>query len=341
MLKPITWAMPALLTALFAASPALADDKVLNLYSARHYQADEALYGNFTKQTGIQINRIEGKAHELIERIRTEGANSPADIFITADAASLVIADAGGMFAPVKSKLLEARIPAHLRSDTWFSFSTRARMIIYNKRKLKAEDVPTYESLADPKLKGMLCSIPGGHIYNLALVATQIAHNGDAKAEEWAKGLVANLARSPRGGDTDQIRSVAIGECAVAVSNSYYLARMMGSDKVEERNLTKRLGVVWPNQGSYGTHINVSGGGVVKTSKNREAAIKFLEYLVSDDAQRYFANGNNEWPAVPSVKVDNEELAELGSFQADQLPLSNMAKHLGNAQKMLDRVGYR
>lgn len=329
------------LAALFAAVSVHADDKVLNLYSARHYQADEALYDNFTKQTGIRINRIEGKSHELIERIRNEGANSPADVFITADAASMVVADAWGLFAPVKSAQLEARIPAHLRSETWFSFSTRARMIIYNKRKLKAEDVPTYESLADPKLKGLLCSIPGGHIYNLALVAAQIAHNGEAKAEEWARGMVANLARSPRGADTDQIKSIASGECGVAVSNSYYLARMMSSEKVEERNLVKRIGIVWPNQGGYGTHINVSGGGLVKTAKNREAAIKFLEYLASDSAQRYFANGNNEWPAVPTVKVDNEELAEMGSFQADQLPLANLGKHLAAAQKLLDRVGYR
>lgn len=237
-----------LLAALLSLNAAQAQEKVLNLYSARHYQADEALYNDFTKQTGIRINRIEGKAHELLERIRNEGANSPADVFITVDAASLAVANAWGVFAPVKSAVLEARIPAHLRSETWFAFSTRARMIIYNKRKLKAEDVPTYESLADPKLKGLYCSIPGGHIYNLTWVASQIVHQGEARAEEWARGLVANLARNPRGGDTDQIKSVATGECGVAVSNSYYLVRMMASERVEDRNLVKRLGVVWPNQ---------------------------------------------------------------------------------------------
>ena len=236
------------LAALLSLNAAQAQEKVLNLYSARHYQADEALYNDFTKQTGIRINRIEGKAHELLERIRNEGANSPADVFITVDAASLAVANAWGVFAPVKSAVLEARIPAHLRSETWFAFSTRARMIIYNKRKLKAEDVPTYESLADPKLKGLYCSIPGGHIYNLTWVASQIVHQGEARAEEWARGLVANLARNPRGGDTDQIKSVATGECGVAVSNSYYLVRMMASERVEDRNLVKRLGVVWPNQ---------------------------------------------------------------------------------------------
>lgn len=318
-----------------------ADDKVLNLYSARHYQADEALYSDFTRQTGIRINRIEGRAHELLERIRNEGANSPADVFITVDAASLAVADAWGVFAPVKSAVLEARIPAHLRSETWFAFSTRARMIIYNKRKLKAEDVPTYESLADPKLKGRYCSTPGGHVYNLTLVASQVVHHGEPAAEAWARGLVANLARAPKGGDTDQIKSVATGECGVAVSNSYYLVRMMASERVEDRNLVKRLGIVWPNQGNYGAHINVSGAGLVKSSKNRDAAIRFLEYLASDDAQRYFANGNNEWPAVPTVTVNNEELAELGQFKADTTSLAAIAKQLPAAQKLLDRAGYR
>ncbi len=319
----------------------LADSAVLNLYSARHYQSDEALYANFTKQTGIKINRIEGKAQELIERISNEGTSSPADVFITADAASLAVATARGIFASVKSPLLEARIPAYLRSAYWFAFSTRARMIIYNKRKLKAEDVPTYEALADPKLKGLYCSIPGGHIYNLTWVASQIAHHGEAETETWARGLVANLARAPKGGDIDQIKSVASGECAVAVSNSYYLARLMGSERVEERNLVKRLGIVWPNQASYGTHINVSGGGMVKSSKNRDAALRFLEYLASDEAQRYLANSNNEWPAVPNVAVNNEELAEMGQFKADNLAIDQLAQQLSAAQKLLDRAGYR
>ena len=323
------------------AGRAVAEESVLNLYSARHYQADEALYGEFTRQTGIRINRIEGKSPELLERIRNEGANSPADVLLTADAASLLVADSWGVLAPVRSKILESRIPAHLRSDNWFAFSTRARMIIYNKRKLKAEDVPTYESLADPRLRGLYCSIPGGHIYNLMLVASLVAANGEAKTEEWARGVVANLARTPRGGDTDQIKSVAAGECGVAVSNSYYLARLMASDRVEERNLVKRLGVVWPNQNGRGTHVNVSGAGVVKTTKHREAAVKFLEYLAGDEAQRYFANGNNEWPAVPTVTVNNEELAELGKFKADSTPLTQMASHLPAAQKLLDRAGYR
>lgn len=320
---------------------AIAQEKVLNLYSARHYQTDERLYENFTRQTGIKINRIEGKEDELMERIRSEGANSPADVFITVDASRLAKADELGLFAPVKSANLESRIPAHLRSDTWFAFSTRARVIIYNKSTLKATDVPTYESLADPKLKGKLCSRSGSHPYNLSLVSSMIAYNGEAKTEEWAKGLVANFARAPKGGDTDQIKSVAAGECGVAVSNTYYLARLVRSERMEERRMMERVGIVWPNQNDHGTHINISGGGMIKTSRNQEAAVKFLEYLASDDAQRYFADGNNEWPVVPSVKIGNSALEALGKFKADTLPIGTLAKNVVNAQKLLDRAGYR
>nr|WP_260851670.1 extracellular solute-binding protein [Denitromonas ohlonensis] len=337
MLRKLT----AALAVVFVSQGAFAEEAVLNLYSARHYQTDEALYEGFTRQTGIRINRIEGNEQELLERILAEGDNSPADVLITVDAARLAQAEAYGIFAPVKSVVLEARIPAHLRSAHWFAFSTRARVIIFNQRKLKAADVATYESLADPKLKGLLCSRSGAHPYNLSLVASQIAHHGEAATEAWARGMVANFARAPKGGDSDQIKSVAVGECGVAVSNSYYLARMMASERVEERNLLKRVGIVWPNQGAYGTHVNVSGGGMVKTSKNRAAAVAFLEYLASDEAQRYFANANNEWPAVPGVKIDNLELDELGRFTADTLPLPTLANNLVAAQKLLDRAGYR
>ena len=327
--------------ALTGASVAMADEQQLNLYSARHYQTDERLYENFTKQTGIKINRIEGKEDELMARIRSEGANSPADVFITVDASRLALADALGLFAPVKSALLASRIPAHLRTDTWFAFSTRARVIIYNRNAVKAADVQTYESLADPQLKGKLCSRSGSHPYNLSLVASLIANNGEAQTEAWAQGVVANFARSPKGGDTDQIKSVASGECGVAVSNTYYLARLLRSEKLEDRRMMERVGIVWPNQSNRGAHINISGAGVVKTSKHADVAIKFLEYLASDDAQRYFADGNNEWPVVPSVVIDNPALNALGRFKADQLPISALAKNLVVAQKLLDRAGYR
>jgi len=329
------------LTLLAGNLSAVAQDKVLNLYSARHYQTDEKLYENFTRQTGIKINRIEGKEDELMERIRNEGPNSPADVFITVDASRLAYADALGLFAPVKSKLLEARIPAHLHTDTWFAFSTRARVIIYNRSNLKADDVASYESLADPKLKGKVCSRSGAHPYNLSLVASLIAHDGEAKTEEWAKGVVANFARAPKGGDTDQIKSVALGECGVAVSNTYYLARLIRSDKIEERRMMEKVGIVWPNQANRGTHINISGAGLVKTSRNTEAAVAFLEYLASDEAQRYFADGNNEWPVVPSVATNNPALDAMGKFKADPLPIGSIAKNVAAAQRLLDRAGYR
>jgi iron(III) transport system substrate-binding protein len=287
----------------------------LNLYSARHYQTDEALYANFTKQTGIKINRIEGKEDELLERIKNEGANSPADIFLTVDAARLAKAHELGLFAPLTSKTLESRIPAHLRTDDWFSFSTRARVIIYNKASVKAEDIQNYADLANPKLKGKFCSRSGSHPYNLSLMASVIAHDGEAKAEEWAKGMVANFARAPKGGDTDQIKAVAAGECGVAISNTYYVARLLRSTKPEELKMMEKVGVIWPNQSTTGTHINVSGGGMLKTAPHKDAAVKFLEYLSSDDAQRYFADGNNEWPAVDSVKVANPGSGCSGKIQ--------------------------
>lgn len=318
-----------------------AQEKVLNIYSARHYQTDEALYGGFTKQTGIKINRIEGKEEELVERIRNEGSNSPADVLITVDASRLAQAHEMGLFAPVQSKVLESRIPANLRTDDWFSFSTRARVIVYSKESVKAGSVQNYADLADPKLKGMVCSRSGSHPYNLSLMASIIAHQGDAKAEAWAKGVVANFARAPKGGDTDQIKAVAAGECAVALSNTYYVARLMRSDKPEDKKLVEKIGVVWPDQAGTGTHINVSGGGMLKHAPHKEAAVKFLEYLASDEAQRYFADGNNEWPAVAGVKVSNPALDTLGKFKADNLPVGSLAMYRTKAQLIFDRVGFR
>ena len=322
-------------------APAFAADTEMNLYTARHYQTDEALYANFTKQTGIKINKIEGKEDELLERIKNEGASSPADVFITVDAARLAKADELGIFAPVKSKVLETRIPTNLRSNDWFAFSTRARVIIYNKTTVKAADLQNYADLADPKMKGKVCSRSGSHPYNLSLVASIIANEGEAKAEAWAKGVVTNFARAPKGGDTDQIKAVAAGECEVAVSNTYYLARLMRSTKPEDQKIMANIGIVWPNQKTTGAHINISGGGMLKTAPHKEAAVKFLEYLASDDAQRYFADGNNEWPAVSSVKVTNPALDALGKFKADAINVGVLSKNQPIAQKLLDRAGYK
>ena len=323
--------------------PAAAQEKVLNLYSSRHYQTDESLYSNFTKQTGLKVNRIEAGDDPLIERLRNEGAGSPGDVLITVDAGRLWRAEQLGLFQPAKSKVLASRLPDHMRApnDQWFGFSARARVIVYNKAAVNPADVQNYEDLANPKLKGKVCTRSGSHVYNLSLMSALIEHWGEKKAEEWAKGVVGNFARAPKGGDTDQIMAVASGECGVAISNSYYYVRLLKSEKPEDKKAMQAVGLVWPNQKSFGTHMNISGGGVLKHSPNRAAAIQYLEYLASDAAQGYFANGNNEWPVVKGVKPDNPALASLGNFKADTLNISALGKNQPVAQKIFDRVGYK
>lgn len=333
--------VPLFLVAIALCGSTQANDKVLNLYSARHYQTDDALYANFTKQTGIKINRIDGKEDELLERIRSEGANSPADVLLTVDAARLAVAHEMGLFVPSRSAFLESRIAPHLRTNDWYSFSTRARVIVYAKSVIKAEDIQNYADLANSKLKGKICSRSGSHPYNLSLMASIIAHQGEGKAEEWARGIVANFARSPKGGDTDQIKAIAAGECAVALSNTYYVARLMRSEKNEDKKIMEKIGVILPDQQGYGAHINVSGGGMLKTAPHKQAAIVFLEYLASDEAQRHFADGNNEWPVVAGLKVVNPALEALGKFKADMLPVESLAMYRSKAQIIFDRAGYR
>ncbi len=333
--------VPALFVSIGIPLSAAAADTELNLYTARHYQTDEALYANFTKATGIKVNRIEGKEDALLERIKNEGTNSPADVFITVDASRLAKADELGIFAPVSSKVLDERIPDHLKSGTWFAFSTRARVIVYNKADVDPKLVQNYEDLARPELEGKVCTRSGSHPYNLSLGAALIQHNGAEATEKWARGVVANFARDPRGGDTDQIRAVAAGECGVAIANSYYVARLINSDKPADQAAIKAVGVIWPNQGSWGTHINVSGGGMLKHAPHKEAAVKFLEYLASDEAQAHFANGNNEWTVVAGVEVSNPALESLGNFRADELNVGLLSKTTAEAQRIYDRAGYR
>ena len=322
---------------------AQAQEKVLNLYSSRHYQTDEALYANFTKQTGVKINRIEGGEDPLIERLRNEGERSPADVLITVDAGRLWRAEQLGLFQPVKSKVLESRIPAPYRhpDGLWYGFSTRARVIAYNKERVKPGDIAAYEDLANPRWKGKICTRSAGHVYNLSLISSLVSHNGEAKTEAWAKAVAANLARTPKGGDTDQLKAVAAGECDLAISNSYYYVRLLRSQKPDEKAVTEKVGIIMPNQAGRGTHVNVSGAGVLKHAPHREAAIRFLEYLASDEAQNYFANGNNEWPVVATVKPSNPALAALGQFKADTLNLSVIGKSQPTAQKIADRSGFK
>ena len=330
-----------------AATPALAQEQVLNLYSARHYQTDEALFSNFTKATGVKVNIVSADDAGILQRLKSEGAASPADVILLVDAARLWFAETNDLFAPVKSSYLEQRIPAQLRGkdagqgSEWFGYSTRARVVVYNKLKVKREDVDSYAKLADPKLKGQFCSRSGSHPYNLSLFGSYLEHAGPAATEAWLKGLVANQARDPKGGDTDQIKATASGECGVALSNTYYIARMMRSNKPDERAAMEQVGVVFPNQQSWGTHVNVAGGAMARHARNRVAAVKFLEYLATDEAQRYFADGNNEYPAVSTVKISNPALDTLGTFKQELIPLSAVGQNTPKVQQMLDRAGYK
>jgi len=330
-------------SALALAIGAHAQDKVLNLYSSRHYQTDEALYSGFTKATGIKVNRIEAGEDALIERTRNEGERSPADVLVTVDAGRLWRAEQLGLFQPVKSAVLEARIPQSFREPggLWFGFSLRARLIAYNKAKVKAGELTSYEDLADPKWKGRVCMRSSSNIYNLSLMGALIDHLGEAKAEAWARSVRNNLAREPKGGDTDQLKSVAAGECDVTISNQYYYARLARSQKADERTVAEKVAVVFPNQSSWGTHVNVSGAGVMKNAPHREAAIRFLEYLASDEAQRYFADGNNEWPVVPGVQVVNPVLSAFGAFKYDPLNVAVLGRNQPSAQKLYDRVAWK
>ena len=333
--------------ALAACAVASAQQPTLNLYSARHYQTDEALYADFTKSTGIKINRIDADDAGILARLQTEGAASPADVILLVDAARLWRAEVDGLFQPVKSKVLESRIPAALRGKDggqgpqWYGFSTRARVVVYNKAAVQRADVDTYQELGDPKNKGKVCTRSGSHPYNLSLFGSMLEHLGPQKAESWLAGMAANMARTPKGGDTDQIKAVASGECGVALTNTYYVARLMRSANPEDKAVMDKVGVVFPNQSDWGTHVNIAGAGVARHAKNRDAAVRFLEYLASDSAQKYFADGNNEWPVVSSVKVDNPALSALGDFKSETIPVSVVGLNQVKVQQILDRVGYK
>ncbi|MEY2682926.1 MAG: hypothetical protein RJA09_70 [Pseudomonadota bacterium] len=338
-----------LLMAALSGLAAQAQDKVLNLYSARHYQTDEAMYAEFTRTTGIKINRVDADDAGIVARLRAEGAASPADVILLVDAARMANADALGLFKPFKSTKLDAAIPTNLRATptaegvTWTGFSTRARVVVYDPLRVKAADVATYEQLADPKLKGLLCTRSGSHPYNLSLFATVVERLGDDKGEAWLKGLVANMARDPKGGDTDQIKAVASGECGVALTNTYYAARLLKSGKPEDRSTMEKVRVVFPNQSTSGTHLNIAGAGIARHAKNMANAVAFMEYLASPYAQDYFANGNNEFAALKGYKIDNAALKAMGgdNFKAEQIPLGVVAKNMTKVQQMLDRVGYK
>ena len=314
----------------------------VNLYSSRHYDTDQALYDNFTEATGIKVNLIEAGADELIARIQSEGVSSPADLLITVDAGRLWRAEQEGIFQPIKSALLADRLPDNMRhpEGLWIGLSKRARVIVYNRAAGMPEPLATYSDLANPAHQGKVCIRSSSNIYNISLMASIVARNGEAAAEEWAAGVVANFARTPQSNDTGQIRAVASGECGIAIANTYYLARLAASDDPQDQAVTSAVGIVFPDQGGNGTHVNISGAGLVKTAPNSENAIRFLEYLVSDEAQLLFANGNYEYPAVPGLAATSAVVA-LGDFGEDSINTSELGVNQGAALMVFDRAGWK
>jgi iron(III) transport system substrate-binding protein len=328
--------------AILAAPWAAGAEGVVNVYNARHYNTDSQLWDGFTKATGIRVRVVDGNHDELIQRLKAEGANSPADVFITVDAGRLALAAAENVLQPVRSPILEANIPAHLRhpDGLWYGISMRARIITYDKERVDPAKVATYEALGDPGLGYKVAIRSSTNVYNLSLLGSLIEVHGPERALAWCEGLVANLARPPQGGDTDQIKAVAAGAADVAVHNTYYLARLMASDKPEDRAVAAKVGIVFPNQGDRGTHVNLSGAALTRSAPNQAEAIRFLEYLSGEEAQRYLADVNLEYPANPAVKP-HPILAEWGEFRQDTLNAAVYAARSAEAARISDRCGWK
>jgi iron(III) transport system substrate-binding protein len=330
----------ALVASSFFAAGAAANE--VNLYSARHYDSDQALYDAFTAETGIQVNLIEGNSNELIERIKREGVASPADVMITVDAGNLWRADQEGIFQAVDSDVLNNRLPDNMRHPDghWFGFSQRVRVIYYDRENFDPSQISDYEDLADPAFEGQICIRSSNNIYNQSLLASLVDHHGTEAAEEWAAGVVNNMARAPQGGDTDQIRAVAAGECDLAVGNHYYYVRLAKSDSLADREVVRNVGLIFPNADNRGSHANIGGAGVVATAPNRDNAVRFLEFLASDTAQEIFALSNNEYPVVQSAR--REAVLEVwGDLNLDSQNVSVYGENNPEAIRIFDRVGWR
>ncbi len=309
----------------------------LVLYTARHYDSDRIINEAFEQQTGIRIRVIEADGDLLIERVRADGARSPADVVMTVDAGRLHRAQAAGLFQPMHSEVLEARIPASLRhpDGLWFGFSTRARVLVYAKDRVDPAAFDGYASLADPAFRGRVCVRSSGNIYNISTLAALVERWGADRAQEWANGVVRNFARTPSGGDTDQIRAVAAGECDITMVNHYYLARLL----MNEPEIGDIVALYWPEE-EAGVHVNISGAGVAVNAPNPEAARLYLEFLASDLAQRLFAETNNEFPAVPGAAYDNPTLDSLGGFTPDSMNVAVLGENQAEAQRIFDRAGW-
>ncbi|MCE8031189.1 Fe(3+) ABC transporter substrate-binding protein [Halomonas daqingensis] len=338
--KRLVAPLAAMLAGSAFATTVAADE--VNLYSARHYDVDEQLYQAFTDETGIKVNLLEGDSDQLIDRIKREGIASPADVMITVDAGRLWRAEQEGIFQAIESDVLAERLPDSMRQPEgkWFGFSQRVRAIFYNPENVDPSEITSYEDLTDPRWVGEVCIRSSNNIYNQSLLAAMIDHHGAEEAEAWAQGIVNNLARQPEGGDTDQIRAVAAGECDLAVANHYYYVRLLNSDSEADRNVAESVGILFPNQDDRGIHVNVGGAGVVATSPNRENAIRFLEFLSSDTAQEIFAAGNFEYPVVDGVNMD-ETLKAWGELHKDDLNISVLGENNPEAIRIFDRVGWR
>lgn len=332
----------SLVSALVLASSSAFADGTVNVYSARHYDTDDALYEAFEEETGIEVEVLEADSDQLIERIEREGEASPADVMITVDAARLWRAEEAGVFQSIESETLDERIPERLShpDNLWFGFSQRLRTIFYNREAFDPSEIESYEDLADERFQGEICIRSSSNIYNQSLLASLIAEHGADDAEEWAQGVVDNMARQPQGGDTDQIRGVAAGECNLAVANHYYYVRLLKSDDPDDREAARKVGMLLPNQDGRGAHMNVGGAGVVANAPNQDNAVRFLEFLASEQAQELFATANNEFPVVAGVKRD-PVLESWGNINVDDVNVSELGENNDEAVRIFDRVGWR
>lgn len=330
------------LLGLFSSVSFSAEDGVVNVYSARKENLIKPQLEKFTEQTGIQVNLITGKADALLERLRREGRNSPADVLITVDAGRLHRAREAGVLQPVESEVLKAAIPTAYRDPDgyWYGLSLRARPILYVKGSVDPKELSTYEDLAAEKWRKRICIRSSGNIYNQSLVASMIESDGEAATEEWARGLVANFARPPSGGDRDQIKAAAAGQCHIAVANTYYLGGMLNSKDAGQAEAAEKVAVFWPNQSGRGAHVNVSGAGVTKASSHRDNAVRLIEFLAGEDAQRWYARVNYEYPVREGVEV-SETLRAFGDFKADDVNLSRLGENNAAAVKLMDRAGWK
>lgn len=332
-------AVPLIIAALALAAPARAD---VNVYSARQEHLIKPLFERFTASTGVGVNLVTAGAGPLLERLRSEGRNSPADVLITVDAGNLHAAKEAGVLQPVSSQALSDAVPAAYRDPDghWFGLSLRARPIMYVKGKVDPGELSTYADLAHPRWKGRICIRSSNNIYNQSLVAAILQVKGEADTLVWMEGLVGNFARKPSGGDRDQIKAAAAGECDLAIANTYYLGQMLRSDDAAEREAASRVAVFWPDQDGRGVHVNVSGAGVTAASRNKDDAVRLLEFLASEAAQEWYASVNNEYPVRAGI-ARSATVASFGDFKADDLNLGSLGASNRAAVLLMDRAGWK